>query len=112
MRGPRLNRRMALEARVELPNGSGGLSLSWEELGRHWVAVEGGTGRVAGAEALATGQLSLRLILRAAPEGDAARPRAGQRLREGGRVFAILAVTEADPDQRYLTCFAREEVPA
>lgn len=112
MKVPRLNRRMALEERVEVPNGSGGFLLNWQELGRHWVALETARGRDGGREALATGELTLRLVLRAAPEGDAARPRPGQRLREGGRVFAILAVVEADPDQRYLSCFAREEVPA
>ncbi|MEO6299298.1 MAG: head-tail adaptor protein, partial [Paracoccaceae bacterium] len=33
-----------------------------------------------------------------------------QRLRDSGRVFVILAVTERDPDGLYLTCFALEEV--
>lgn len=112
MKVPRLNRRMVLEERVERPNASGGHSLDWRGLGAHWVALEAAQGRAAGAEALATGELSLRLILRASPAGADSRPRPGQRLREGGRVFAILAVAEADPDQRYLTCFAREEVPA
>lgn len=40
-----------------------------------------------------------------------ARPKPGQRFREGSRVFAILAVAERDPAGRYLTCFCREEGP-
>lgn len=107
----RLNRRMLLEERVETPNGSGGLMVDWQELGGLWVAVVAGVGREGGAEALATGEVALRIITRGAPEGAASRPKPGQRLREGGRVFGILAVAEADPDARYLTCFSREEVP-
>ena len=47
----------------------------------------------------------------AAPVASPSRPKAGQRLVEGTRLFLIQAVTERDPDGRYLTCFAREEVP-
>lgn len=107
---PRLNRRMVQEERVETPNSSGGYALSWREIGAQWVAVEAGAGRGSGSEALATGLVPLRLILRASPDGAEQRPKAGQRFREGGRVFAVLAVADADPDQRYLTCFAQEEV--
>ena len=38
------------------------------------------------------------------------RPRPDQRLREGARIFTILAVTERDPEGRFLTCITREEV--
>ncbi|NJS38774.1 MAG: head-tail adaptor protein [Rhodobacteraceae bacterium] len=51
-----------------------------------------------------------RITVRAAPTGAVSRPKAGQRFREGTRLFPILAVTEADPYGRFLTCFAREEV--
>lgn len=112
MKTPRLNRRLVLETRGETPNGSGGFAISWTGLGTVWAAVLPGTGREGGAEAVTLGQVSCRIVLRAAPDGAESRPRPGQRLREGGRVFGILAVTEADPDARYLTCFAREEVPA
>lgn len=112
MKVPRLNRRLVLEARSEVPNGSGGLVVGWEALGTVWAAMLPGAGREAGTEAVTLGQVPIRIVLRAAPPGSASRPEPGQRLREGGRTFAILAVTEADPDARYLTCFAREEVPA
>lgn len=111
MRVPKLNRRMVLETRVETPNGSGGLMRDWQGLGGLWVAVLSGQGRESVSEGLATGEVPLRIVVRAAPPGSDARPQAGQRLREGGRIFRILAVAEADPDARYLTCFSREEVP-
>ena len=52
-----------------------------------------------------------RVTVRGAPTGAPSRPKAGQRLREGARLFLIQAVTERDQFGRYLTCFAREEVP-
>lgn len=111
MKVPNLNRRMVLEGRVETPNGSGGLMRDWQGLGGLWVAVLPGQGREAGTEGLALGEVPLRIVVRAATVGSEARPQPGQRLREAGRVFRILAVAEADPDARYLTCFSREEVP-
>ena len=33
-----------------------------------------------------------------------------QRLRHGNRLFQIEAVAERDPEGRYLTCFAYEEI--
>lgn len=112
MSAPRLNRRMVLEARVDVPDGAGGLSVAWEALGEVWAAVAPGTGREGGVEAVNLGELALRITVRGVPEGAPSRPVAGQRLREGGRLFRVLAVAEADAAGRYLTCFAREEVPA
>ena len=56
--------------------------------------------------------MPLRITVRAAAVGDARRPKPGQRFREGGRLFRILAVSERDTGGRYLACMAREEVPA
>ncbi|WP_028031385.1 head-tail adaptor protein [Gemmobacter nectariphilus] len=112
MSAPRLTRRMVLEARSEVSDGAGGLIVAWAALGDLWVAVAPGTGREGGAEAVALGEVPVKITVRGAPEGAPSRPVAGQRLREGGRLFRILAVAEADAAGRYLTCFAREEVPA
>ena len=38
----------------------------------------------------------------------AQRPIAGQRFREGARIYPIIAVAEADPEGRYLVCYAEE----
>ncbi|MBV0912944.1 head-tail adaptor protein [Anianabacter salinae] len=112
MTAPVLNRPMVLEDRVQLPDGAGGFSEGWQALGTVWVGVRPGAGRGGDVAGLAVGQVTHRLTCRAAPVGAPSRPRAGQRLREGARVFRILAVAEADGHQRYLVCTAREEVAA
>jgi hypothetical protein len=53
-----------------------------------------------------------RIFTRAAPQGSPQRPRPDQRLREGARVFTILAVSEADAAGAWLVLRAMEEVPA
>jgi head-tail adaptor len=50
------------------------------------------------------------VLVRAAPAGAASRPRSDQRLREDGRVFSILTVTEHDTGGRYLEIIAEEGV--
>ena len=101
-----------LEERSMVPDGAGGFAVSWVALGEIWAAVTPGMGRDSAVAGIRLGEVALRITVRGAPEGAASRPIAGQRLREGGRQFHILAVAEADASGRYLTCFAREEVPA
>ena len=108
MRAPRLNRRMSLEERVEVPNGSGGFSRTWVEVAELWVGVLGGAGAEVFQAGTALGRVRCRILLRA----GGPRPAAGQRFREMGRVFTVRALWEADPDARYLTCDVEEEVPA
>ncbi len=110
MSGPVLNRRLVLEAPERLPDGAGGFTEVWVAKGTLWAAIRGGTGRervVPGAE---LSRVAYRITVRAAPVGADSRPRPGQRLREGSRLFVIEAVREHDPRGRYLDCFAREEV--
>jgi head-tail adaptor len=109
---PRLNRALVLEARADVPDGAGGFSVGWAGLGTLWAAVLPGTGREGGDEGVSIGEVPCRIVVRGAPVGAPSRPVAGQRFRDGARVFRILAVTEADAAGRYLTCFAREEVAA
>ena len=61
---------------------------------------------------VAVAQVAYRITVRGATQGSPRRPLPEQRLREGSRVFNILAVTERDPQGHYLVCFAREEEPA
>lgn len=112
MTGLRLNRVFLLEERQRTPDGHGGYLEGWHPLGQVWAEVRPGVGReIAGVE-VPLSQVGYRITLRAAPMGAPSRPKAGQRLRDAGRSFAILAVAERDGDGRYLTCFAREEEPA
>jgi head-tail adaptor len=107
-----LNRRMVLEAASRVADGAGGYVETWVDLGLHWARVRAGPGTVAAADMVALAAVPLRITVRAAPEGSLARPRPGQRFREGGRRYRSLAVTEEDADGHYLTCFAREEAAA
>ncbi len=106
---PILNRRLVLEAPVRAPDGAGGYAEIWQALGEVWADVRPGTGGEGAGESLALSTLTLRITVRAAPEGAVSRPKAAQRFREGNRLYRILAVAEADRSASYLTCFARAE---
>ena len=120
MRVPLLRRRMVLEMPRRSADGAGGFVQHWQALGEVWVAVTALQGRdtVVGAAAMSQAALerqaatdyAQRIVLRASPEGSPMRPRPDHRLREGARIFTILAVGAYDPAGRYLTCFTREEV--
>ena len=107
-----LSREMVLEQRVTRADGSGGFSESWVPLGTLWAEVLAGSGRDVPGEEITLSSVPYRITVRAAPFGAEARPRPEQRFRCGMRLFRIVAVTERDRQGRYLTCFAREEVPA
>lgn len=109
---PRLDRRMVLEAPERVADGAGGFQLTWGTRGVVWAAVRPGTGREAAGVEVRAAQVPYRITVRAAPVGSSMRPRPEDRLRDGTRVFTLLAVTEEDPRGQYLTCFAREEDPA
>lgn len=108
---PVLNRALELQVRVETPDGAGGYSWVWTPKGVLWGDVRLRSGRDARQGHAIVAQASYRIIVRAAPVGSPSRPRPDQRFREGTRLFAILAVAETDPEGRFLTCYAEEEVP-
>lgn len=104
----RLGRKLELEGRVRSADGSGGFTGGWALLGTHWGAVEPSAGRLERGEDAARSRASYRVTIRAVPEGSTARPMAGQRFRQGARVFAIRAVLDSR-DARFLTCYVDEE---
>ena len=108
----RLNRKLTLEAAVRIADGAGGQSETWTVLGTLWGQVVAGTGRETAAQFVTVSTVPYRITVRAAPEGDPARPKPDQRFRDGSRVYRILAVSEADAQGRYLRCHTREEVLA
>lgn len=112
MRAPRLNRPLALEAAQRAPDGAGGFVQVWQGLGMLWAEVSARSGGDAEGEGVSLGRATYRITLRAAAQDSPARPKPGQRLRDGVRVFSILAVTERDPEGRYLIAWAEEEVVA
>jgi head-tail adaptor len=111
MKAPHLNRALVLEGVVRTPDGAGGYTEAWAALGTLWAEVSPGSGNDVLGEERMLSAVPYRIVVRGAPVGSASRPLAGQRLREGTRLFLIQAVTERDPQGRHLTCFAREEVP-
>ncbi|MBN2630086.1 MAG: head-tail adaptor protein [Rhodobacteraceae bacterium] len=112
MKAVHLTRLLVLEQPMQTPDGAGGYATSWAEIGTLWAEVLPGAGRDTGGEEVTLSRIPYRITVRAAPEGSDRRPVPGQRLRQGGRLFRILAVTERDAAGQYLTCFSREEEPA
>jgi len=111
MNAPHLNRALELEAVVRTPDGAGGFSEVWSALGTLWAEVLPGSGNDTLGEERMLSAVPYRVTVRGANVAAPSRPKAGQRFREGTRLFLIQAVTERDPGGRFLTCFAREEVP-
>jgi head-tail adaptor len=112
MSGVRLGRALVLETRQSEADGAGGLIERWVALGTLWADVAAGSGRDVPGEEVTVSSVPYRITVRAAAPGSPARPLPEQRFREGTRVFRIVAVAERDRGGQYLTCFAREEVPA
>ena len=108
----RLTRPLVLEAPERVPDGSGGFTESWIALGTLWAEVVPGSGRENAGAAGPVSRQSLRISVRAAPQGAPDRPQVDQRFRDGDRLFRILAVTERDAEARYLTCNCTEELAA
>ncbi|WP_373635515.1 phage head closure protein [Yoonia sp. SS1-5] len=107
---PRLNRSLLLEAPTRVSDGAGGFTSDWQTLGVLWAEVKAGSGRETAAFAATVSRVPCRITVRAAPHGAASRPTAGQRFRDGARLFHINAVAERDANAQYLLCFAEEEV--
>lgn len=112
MKQPLLNRKLVLEEAQLIPDGAGGYARSWVPLGTMWAEITAGTGRERALETVTVSSIPLRITVRAAPPGAPSRPKPEQRFTAQGRVFGILAVTEADDNAQYLVCFAQEEVSA
>ncbi|MEM6385769.1 MAG: head-tail adaptor protein [Pseudomonadota bacterium] len=105
----RLNRKLFLEARLRSDDGAGGFSGQWVQLGSHWGAVEPAAGRLERGEGQARSRSSYRVTLRAVSPTSEARPKPGQRFRDGARLFEIRTVRDSS-DVRFLECFVDEEV--
>lgn len=103
-----LTRKLVLEERRSAPDGAGGFFVSWVALGTLWAQVTPRSGTEFIAGLTLRSRVLHRIIVRAVPPGAPSRPRPEQRFREGGRVFDILSVTEADLSARYLEIEAEE----
>ncbi len=107
MKGVQLNRALVLEQPERVADGAGGFVTVWQPLGTLWAEVKARSSREANGPAGALSRLSLKITVRGADFSSPKRPKAGQRLREGQRLFAVDAVAE---DGMFLVCHAHEEV--
>ncbi|MEO0343564.1 MAG: head-tail adaptor protein [Pseudomonadota bacterium] len=102
-----LTRRLVLEEPSRTPDGAGGFTELWSNLGYIWAQIEPiGAGTEGVPEGLGA-RLRTRITMRAAPVGSSRRPVTGQRLREGARAFEVEVVTEAE-HPLYIWVWARE----
>ncbi len=105
-----LNRHFLLEESTRVSDGAGGFADAWVAVGDLWGALHPGSGREALGGGVALSSVPCKIVIRSAPVGSPQRPRPDQRFRERTRLFRILSVTDADTDQRYLSCQCVEEV--
>ncbi|MFY0679785.1 MAG: head-tail adaptor protein [Thalassovita sp.] len=108
MNAPRLGRLVSLEQSTDVSDGAGGFDTNWTQVGQLWAEISLRSGRALNG----VSQSRYRVVVRAAPSGSTMRPKPGQRFRDGNRFFLIDAVSEQDPQGRFLRCFATEEVVA
>lgn len=104
-----LSRKLVLEARVRGSDGAGGYSGGWAALGTHWGEVRLGSARLERGEEVSRARASYRIKIRAVAQTSPSYPQAGQRFREGVRIYKIRAVS-MDTDARFLICNVDEEV--
>ena len=101
-----LRRRLLLEAAVMTPDGLGGGTQAFETIAALWAQVEWLAGgehwRHGRPEQAATHRVTMRW--RAGVD-------AGQRLRDGQRIFDIKAVADPDGGRRRLVCLVLEVSP-
>jgi SPP1 family predicted phage head-tail adaptor len=107
---PDLKRKLVLEARRQVPDGSGGYAVDWQALGTLWADMSARTGREDFVAGQTTPRVKYRILVRGAPCGAPSRPRPDQRFRDGERVFNILTVAEHDAAGRFLEIYAEEGV--
>ena len=105
-----LNRQLTLQEKSTLPDGAGGFVPGWSSLGQLWARIEARTARSVPHDEVSASIGAYRIIVRSAPVGAPSRPRAGQRLLEGSRIFTINGVADYDTGGHFLMLTAQEEV--
>lgn len=101
---------MTLEEGQSSSDGAGGSRVTWRPLGSLWAEVTPRSAREDFIAGVQWPRIRYRVLVRAAPVGAPSRPRPDQRLREGERIFDIIAVTEHDAAGMYLEITAEEGV--
>ncbi|MCF6370472.1 phage head closure protein [Rhizobium halophilum] len=95
--------RLVLEAPVEMPDGQGGVTVTWEEVRSLWARMEPvrvSERQEAGAESVT---ISHRIWIWFREDVVA-----GQRFRKDARLFAVTLVRDPDETRRFLVCHCEE----
>lgn len=111
-REPQLNWRLTLEERQRVADGAGGFTEAWTTLGQLWGEIQTRSAAGGGLDGGPSSRVRHRITVRGAPEGSAMRPKIGQRMRTGTRLFEVKGVGERDATGIYLDIWAEEEVLA
>lgn len=99
-----LNRRLLIEAPVETPDGTGGVSRSYETTGAVWAAVTPLSAREITDAARLDVAVTHRIVVRM--RADLSNR---HRLRLGGRIFRIVTTRDQDGSGRFLEISAQEQ---
>ena len=100
-----LRHRLVLEAPVETPDGAGGVARSYSSVATLWARLTpvGARSEVVGDDPGAT--LTHRIVIRSRPDLTTR-----HRLRDGARLFRIVALRDEDGSGRYTEISAEERV--
>lgn len=101
-----LRRRLVLEAAVTAPDGLGGTTQTYDTVAALWAQVEFLSGREHWRRGRPEQAVTHRVTMRWRANVDA-----GQRLRDGERIFDIRAVADPDGGRRRLVCLVQEITP-
>ena len=99
-----LRRRLALEAASDVADGSGGMVRTWASLAEVFAAVTPRRRREDVVNGRAVGLVTHAITIRW--RGDVT---GDMRFVDGGTVYRVLSVEDADPKRRFLECWCEEE---
>ncbi len=102
----KFHHRLTLQAPDETPDGTGGVTRTWNSLGDVWAAIEPVSANDVVAADRRLGKITHRVTIRRRSEITLA-----HRFVLGQRTFVILAVRDADEHGRFLECLVEEERP-
>ncbi len=99
----KLNRRLALEAPVETPDGAGGVTRGYQTVATLWAALLPVSARDAVVADAAGSTVTHRITIRAGVEVTTR-----HRFRQGARIFSIATIRDRDGQGRFLDIEAEE----
>ena len=98
-----LNHLLTLEQPVETSDGTGGVTIVWQEVAELWAALEPVSASMRDEAWQSHETVSHRVWLR--HRADIA---SGWRFRKQGRIFRIITIHDPDETGRYLVCRTEE----